>query len=438
MIKKFDALYARDSKGKILSWKVQIENNGGSIDIFKSYGEYEGKKALRWERDIKGVNEGKTNETNAWEQAIFKCKSYIALKKKKGYLSYNEICVMPVVYVSKFKIIKNIENEDNILKTLKERLPLERQDIEGDIKPMKCQQYYRSKKEWTDPEGKTWSDRKYYYLLNPDKEKERGAVIQTFPCMGQPKINGVRATITLKNNKATIKSKEGLIYDVSHIEDFLNINNDIFNYDGLELILDGELYIHGELLQDIVSAVKKVNLNTPRITFVLFDLAIANKSNTERWNIIKEHIKPKLEQHLNCPVTLIRTTGIKSDKQAQTFTDICIKDGYEGAIFRTFEGEYGFGKRPKYITKLKRTISEEFKIFNVLPQEKDNSKGNFVCLTKKGLPFEVNPKGDDDFKRFILENKNDIIGKNLTIDFYEYTKDNKPFHILNNLIRNYE
>ncbi len=429
MNQTFDKLYARDSYGKILEWDIEVQMNGTSVDIKSSYGEFKGAKAITWQRGIKGKNLDRANETNPFEQAILQSKSKIALKKKKGYVTLVDL-----------GISKEENNTDNILILLEAYLPTDRTDAAGDVKPMKAQQYYRTKKDWVDPTGVLWDDRKYYYAANPYVTKETGSVITKFPCMGQPKINGVRVTVRMSNNKVVIKSKEGTIYQVAHIEDFLNLNNDIFVYDLIEqdIVLDGELYIHGELLQDINSAVKKPNLNTPRIVLVLFDIAIADMNNLARWQLIKEHIKPKLDAHLNRPVQLIEAVQILDDKGAQTITDRWIKQGYEGSIFRQFNEEYAFGKRPQGMTKLKRVIDSEFTITNVIPQEKDPTKGNFVCITKEGARFDVTPKGNDEFKRDVLLNKEYYIGKPLTCVFYEWTKDKKPLHIINNIVRDYE
>lgn len=444
MNKKFDTLYARDSKSKVLEWTIEVQSNGSQVDIKMAYGEYKGAKALRWQRDIQGKNIGKANETNAYEQAVLQVESTIRLKKKKGYLSLDEaqqqFLKEDKIEVKASFTFRNIteDTRDSLLLALEQYLPKNRTDADGNVKPMKAQQYYRSKKNWTDPYGVVWSDRKYFYLLNPTELKEPKAIITKFPCMGQPKINGVRCTIQIIEGKVVIKSKEGKIYNVAHIVDFLNINIDIFNYEGTNIVLDGELYIHGELLQDIGSAINKPNLNTPRIVLILFDIAIENETNLNRWKAIKFHIKPKLDSHLNCPIQLITTIKIEGDAGAQAMTDTWINQGYEGSIFRQFDGEYAFGKRPQAMTKLKRTISHEFIIVDIVPQDKDSSKGNFICITAEGARFAVNPKGTDMFKREVLYKRESLIGERLTCNFYEWTKDKLPFHILNNTIRNYE
>lgn len=442
MTQNFDTLYTRNSKGKVLEWSVSVVKKfDGQVDIKVSNGEYLGAKKLSWQRNVQGVNIGKSNETTPYQQAISVAESKIERKRKQGYLTYKDVQDIADADKEETAVDKNIafsinlSDEDKMHGILNKYLPENREDADGDIKPMKAQQYYRSKKNWIDPDGKVWDDRKYYYLLNPHVKKEKGAIITSFPCMGQPKINGVRATIRLVDNIPVIKSKEGLIYNIPHVQDFLTINNDIFDDD---IVLDGELYIHGEPLQNIGSAVKKHNLNTSRIVFVLFDVAVAGYNQAERWQYMKQHIKPKLEQHINCPVQLIKATLIDSDERAQKYTDYCIEQGYEGIILREPQADYKFGGRPKTMTKLKRLISEEFIIKDVIPQKKDPTKGNFVCVTKDGQRFDVTPKGDDGYKMQVLAEKHKFIGKPLTCDFYEYTAKGLPFHIVYNVVRDYE
>ena len=420
----FPTLYARDSKGKILQWNIQIVTTGMQVDIRKSYGEFDGAQALRWQRNIQGKNIGKSNETSPSEQARLICESNIKRKKDKGYMSLVDLDIL-------------IDGDEDLELTLNKKLPKYREDASGDVKPMKCQQYYRSKKNWTAPDGSLWDDRKYYYLKNPYVEKEPKSIITKFPCMCQPKINGVRATIKIDGNQAKIKSKEGLTYRIPQILDYCNMNIDLFQYKGIDLVLDGELYIHGEPLSEISSAVKRASLITQRVVFILFDLAIPVATQTQRWKLIKL-LREQFNNSLNCPIQVISTYMINNDKEAQTITDKFISQGYEGSIFRNPTSEYKFGSRPMTMTKLKRTISHEFTITNIVAQEKDSTLGNFQCLSSKGDTFLVTPKGTEEYKRELLKKKISYKGKKLTCTFYEWTVDMKPYHVIDNIVRDYE
>ena len=83
-------------------------------------------------------------------------------------------------------------------------------------------------------------------------------------------------------------------------------------------------------------------------------------------------------------------------------------------------------------------MDEEFVITDIVRSEKDDSIGLFVCTTVDGKEFKVNPKGTTEYKRSILLNTSSFIGKELTCRFYEYTDDGVPFHIIDNIVRDYE
>lgn len=418
MTREYPTLYAKDSSGKVLQWNIVVTMDGMKVNIRKSYGEVDGKQAIRWQRNIKGKNIGKANETGPFKQACLEAESQWTRKKDEGYKSLFDLGLLEGVDIN----------------LISKALGDNRTDASGNIKPMKAQQYYRSKKDWLAPDNKIYDDRKYYYLQNPYVEKEDKAIIMNFPCMVQPKINGVRAIIKAGTPQSQILSKEGKQYIIPHLSDFLDDNFTLFDS---KINLDGELYIHGEPLQEIASAVKKVSLLTQRVVFILFDLAIPNVNQKERWAKIKE-IKSKLDTIPNCPIEIIQSFACANDTLAQQACDKFISQGYEGAIFRDMSANYEFGKRPMTMTKLKRVIDHEFNITDIVPQEKDPSMGNYRCITTKGLYFDVTPKMTEEEKRELLYNKQEYIGKKLTCTFYEWTPDGKPFHVISNIIRDYE
>lgn len=419
-----EKLYKKDSKGKVLEW---FAKESGVNDILMSSGELNGLKSISWRKNIKGKNIGKSNETTDKEQVLKDIESLYNDKKKKGYKS------IPNLKESFGDLYHQVTLEDFLLHSL----PNDNTTEEGNLKPMLCQQYYRSKKDWKAPDGKVYKDRKYYYLQNPNIVKEKGAIIMNFPCLIQPKINGVRATIQLISGKVTILSKEGLEYNLPHISSIFESLPEVFDNN---TIFDGELYIPDEPLQVITSAVKLYNLNSPRIEYHVFDLAIPDVTFIERFKLLKEKISfiHHLMGSLSTNLVQVRTFKVSNDATVQQMTNKYIEEGYEGSILRDENGLYHFGKRPQCITKLKRLIDEEFKIISVRSQEKDPSLGMFVCETKDKIQFTVNPTMSEAEKRNVLLNSKDFIGKLVTCKFYEYTEEGKPFHIVDNIIRDYE
>ena len=394
-------------------------NKGTSCSLFMSRGRVDGAKQISYEHNIIG-KQGRDN----YEQAESRLASRANKKKRGGYIELSK---------GEQGVLDNTKTVEEQILVLDVLVPSIRTDLDGNAKPMKAAQYYRKKASWTDPYGKLWKDRKYFYITNPYEQKEKGAVVAVFPMSGQPKINGVRAFLRVGEDGAVIlTSKEGLIYLApNHINIWAQQNIDIFGEKG-ELILDGELYIEGEPLQTIQSAVKSYDMNTPRVKFVLFDIAIAGFTNAERWS----HIKTEIRLDLNSPIERIKTFKVRNDNEAQRLCDKFIAQGYEGIILRDREAMYGFGQRRNNMLKLKRTISEDFSIIRIVPQPK-GELGMFVCMYK-GKEFKVNPTFSDSEKALLLLNPSDYIGKKLQTVFYEWTMDEKPLHIIETIIRDYE
>jgi hypothetical protein len=323
----------------------------------------------------------------------------------------------------------------SIESVLEVALPLNRTDNEGRTKPMRAQPYYKTK------------------TIDVKLIKTNIPTIK-FPCYGQPKLNGFRVMArweTVKEGeglfiqeveKVVFRSKEGLRYDIlEHIEAeftkdmfFLEMTDkDREQVEPLELVFDGEMYIHGEILSEISSAVRKRNNKTCLLEFRIFDLAIEGVKQTARLEMLSNIL-------INSKPHILRVPHIRieSNERAQIFTDKCIAQGYEGAIFRDKTAMYAFGKRPQTMTKLKRSEDKEFKIVDVVGGDNSPELGVFVCIAENGKTFKCTPEGTQEQKREYLSNKSKYIGKNLIVKFFERTKDDLPFHAIGITIRDYE
>lgn len=415
-MKTFDNLYARNSNGKINSWSVIVApGENGSAILSIEEGLLDGKQTHDMKHILKGKNLGKMNATTPYEQACSEAESRWTKKKKQGYKSLQDLGIFSV--------------DD-----LEEALPMDRTDANGISKPMKAQPYYKIK------------------TVAGKKIKTNEPVIK-FPCLGQPKLNGFRVEARweeIVTDKGTLletvtegvvfRSKEGLRYTVcEHIEaEFTKImflNSSTQKYD---LVFDGEMYIHGEILSEISSAVRKRNAKTILLKFHTFDLAIKGVKQKERLERLKTIIDYEKGSRNLSNIERVPHIRIESNERAQEFTDECIKQGYEGAIFRCPNAEYQFGKRPQTMTKLKRSEDKEFRIVDVIGGENTPDLAVFVCVQEEGLQFDCTPEGSVEVKREYLTNKHKYIGKNLTVRFFERTKDNKPFHATGVAIRDYE
>lgn len=421
-MKQFDTLYARNSNNTINAWSISVEplENMKAL-IYIAEGQLEGKETNTTRAVNKGKNIGKMNETTAYEQACKEAQSRWEKKKKQGYKSLKDLNID----------VENYKEEKpgdilTINNAIEVSLPLNRTDTNNLSKPMKAQPYF----------------------------KDDGSVRIKFPCFGQPKLNGFRVFARLEKLvegegmfaqeiiKPTFRSKEGLRYTIlehiePEIEPIINKVASMLKIAPKDVILDGEMYIHGEILSEISSAIRKRNPKTKKLEFHIFDIAIENLNQQKRFDVLNL-FREEYNILKQSSIKIVPFKVYTNNEEAQDFCNTCIKIGYEGAIFRDIKATYQFGKRPQTMVKLKRTQDKEFKIVNVIGGDNSPELGIFICVQEEGKQFKVTPEGSQDIKKEYLSNKTKYIGKKLTVRFFERTKDNLPFHAVGTTIRDYE
>lgn len=414
----FSTLYARAGNKEIKEWYIEVvnrtlaNNTKKESHIIIRHGLTEGKKQEESIFIEKGKNIGKSNETTPYEQAISEAESRWNHKKREGYKTLEEVGieVQPNGYT-----IGNLYYSSKV-DALNVALPEYNTDADNNLKPMKCQPYLNKK----------------------------GKVVIKFPCFGQPKLNGFRCVARLEmehdgmfdNLVVKFRSKNGLEYKLDHIAnefrpEYFGIKRQtsIHSTESTELVFDGEMYIHGAKLQEISSAVRKYNENTPRLEFRIFDLAIDKVPQTMRFQYLN-FVEGLLVADSISTIKVVPHKVINSDAEAQAYTDACIAEGYEGAVFRDMKALYAFGKRPSTITKLKRFEDAEFEILDIiLPEDGNASYSVLLCKNDTNEEtFKVAIEGDMTYRSILYQNKSEYIGKRATVRYYERTADNIPFH----------
>lgn len=418
-MKTFPTLYARNSNGKINQWEVFAEDDG---TVVVQEGLTDGVLTIT-KRKSKGKNIGKMNETTAFQQACKDAESRWENKRKKGYKSLEDLSIETLPNGQGYRYNGKLYDIGGFIdEIIDQALPKSRTDANNLSKPMKAQPYFNDK----------------------------GLPRIGFPCIGQPKLNGFRVIARLEKIKEgegifatdvikpTFRSKEGLRYTVlEHIEPEVEIMitalSSMLHIPPSEIALDGEIYCHNLKLQEIASAVKKRNSNTERLQFHVFDLAIEGRKQKERSKVLM--MQPDSDYTY---IKIVDHCDIADDSHAQRMTDGWIKIGYEGGIFRDPKAIYQFGSRPKTMVKLKRCLDQDFTIIDVVGGDNAPDLGILVCRTKEGKVFKVNPDANHEERRQMLRNKEKYIGKLVQLKFYEFTKDNIPFHIKECVVRDYE
>lgn len=368
-IHNFPWLYALSKNGNLRTYRIEVTNFHDHSVVSTLKATTEGGK---WQIDSyeywEGVNIGKANETTFAEQAMNEATSMYKKLLDKGFTP------------TKPKKGEKFNTDAN-----------------GFMKPM---------------------------LARSFSEKNI-----RFPCIVQPKYDGVRCLVFEKDGKVHIQSRQGKPYNIPHLQKWAEEHRWI-------LPLDGELYNHKDLtFQEIVSAVKKHSEITPKIRYAVYDKPIEGMKCEERLLKLKEDFK-KVEK--DSPVYLSVDELAFSMKHIHESHDKFVSQGYEGAIIRNYDGLYEFGFRSNDLIKLKSFMDSEYKIVDVVEATgRDEGTAVFVCECEAGQ-FNVKPMGTRELRAEYFKKRKKLIGKMVTVKYQELSDDGIPRFPSAISVRDYE
>lgn len=246
-----------------------------------------------------------------------------------------------------------------------------------------------------------------------------------YPCYVSAKLDGVRCLATRYADSVQLKSRGGKEYTIRHVqEQLMSLMKE-------GEIWDGELYIHGLYLEEIVSAVKKPNDNTPRLTFVVFDI-VTDSEFEARLSVLKQ-ISNKFEGS----VAALMYDIVHDEDGMKKLHKVFVTNGFEGIMLRNKTGHYENGKRSADLQKYKEFLDDEFEIIGV--SEDRNGNAVLDCFDQtSGRAFGV-CFGDFNVRQHQLKNKHLYIGKMLTVKYQTRYKDSRlPQFPAGICIRDYE
>lgn len=235
----------------------------------------------------------------------------------------------------------------------------------------------------------------------------------------QKKLDGHRCMITKQEGKTIAYSRQGKeIASITHILEALH---------GVlpeGTTLDGELYCHGQQLQTLASWIKRRQDNTFMLNFVVYDL-VAPDEYTERHKELSSLVNG-LEtgcagRVLPLPYTLYLDTPSMYEEMRRVR-----RAGFEGLILRLPGRPYETGKRSSGLLKVKHFHDSEFKCIGVEPSA--DGWGICVCLADNGKEFRTSAPGTLAEKTEVLRNKENYIGRWLTVEYSQLTVEGLPFH----------
>lgn len=343
----FPTLYKRNSNGKVSFWNIYVEDDS----YYRESGIIGGK--IREYDPVVNCpkNVGRSNETTAEDQALFKSNSLWKLKKDELYTEQNP--------------------DEEVLDLI--------EDYSKTIRPMLANKF------------------------NDYPVK--------YPVGVSPKLDGIRAMIYMdKSGEIRIMSRYG-----KEFSGFDNIRNEakkIIN-NNIKLILDGELYSHDIGFNAISGAVRSLK-ETPyhnKIKFYMFDfvhLDIAQPYTERVRDMIAINEIFKFIDFISYEIACNKQDVLDAHNKY-------VQKGYEGVIVRKLDSPYSLGKRSNNLLKYKEFEDAEFKIVDVIESTGEKGAAIFVCVTTEGKQFTVRPRGSIETRKEQFANKLNYIGKLLTV-----------------------
>jgi DNA ligase-1 len=241
----------------------------------------------------------------------------------------------------------------------------------------------------------------------------------------QAKLDGLRLTTGQRDvgdleydpsQPIEMLSRKGETYELPHLtkhcgELLEHINDKYANC----LALDGEVYIHGMPLGQIVSRARKYQPGvTEELEYYIFDLVIPGMRFSERAEIL---LKAMDDLNSEYPFRLVTTHPCTSEKEMKEYHNRLIGEGYEGVMVRPAWGPYTIGDRSDSLFKYKEFFDKECKIVGM--QEDANGNAVLTCLWNSADPtsdFRCTPKRTHSERAAMLLDST-LVGKWITVKY---------------------
>ena len=257
-------------------------------------------------------------------------------------------------------------------------------------------------------------DNKVFFeaMLAKDYTKEK----VEYPLYSQPKLDGIRCIVRADGMWSRTGKK---IISAPHIFESMK---HLFEVDP-NLIFDGELYADkfANDFNAICSLVKKTKPtehdlleSAKAIQYHIYDLPSHNANFSIRMEELSKINLPEC-----CVVVL--TDFVKTESELMELYGKYVNDGYEGQMVR-LDNKYE-NKRSKYLLKHKSFVDKEYTILGV-KEGVGKLEGKAGALIFDGFESSIN--GNHQYLEEIWMRRNELIGKEATVKYFNLTPDGQP------------
>lgn len=247
-----------------------------------------------------------------------------------------------------------------------------------------------------------------------------------YPCTVSPKLDGCRCLVTFDSDGEPIfNSRGGKEYPKhKHLVEQLKSLRKQTGFDSF----DGEFYIHGVPLQNIVSLVKKIQPASSELNYYVFDIPSDKvwdyRVDESRCMDVTSFVFDVVhEDKCSFPnIEVVPAYIAETEAYIKKTIGQFMQEGYEGTIIRNLDGKYEYGQRSNDLLKWKLFESDEAKVFDV--EQDKNQEGVLCCKLKNGVVFKCKIKGTHEQRSY--ENQLKLIGKYITFTYQALTVDGVP------------
>lgn len=372
----------KSSTGKFRWWQIECDEEykeGIGFEIIRSYGQVGGKTTFG---PTIAVPNGKAKRT-AREQMELQFKSELKKQLDKGY-----------------KLVNKHPNEYTIE---------ELQAIYGDVKMR---------------EGSTVKP----MLAKQEKDVKNRKIFDKEWYISR-KINGVRCLVYFDGKQVRTASRGATNYDLAihHIIEHPLLVKFFKNHPNV--ILDSEIYKFGESLNKIsgICRTQRTADDGKDLELYWYDIVELEKPFTERFSLMQEYAKElqltefdplrKLDEN-TLHIQFVPHTKISGFDNMKKLHDEWVSEGWEGAVIRDATSVYKPGSRGNDWIKIKEYMEAEYPIIGISEGLRDEDMC-FVLQTSNGQEFNCKPMGDREQKQWYREHIDELIGKFLTIKYFE-------------------